>query len=189
MGNESMRKKRYFKLILLIYSLIGVCFSAFGIWMIVMSVKQTVDCVKTSSFDAGVIFSALMAVAFSIFGGFGLYKACKYIYNWTMYNRTNKNGEVFCAEIIKWKEVSENRIHSGKNWEVDEKYYGCELTYDKDGERKYGKTDVVYNKNEMEYLRLREKIKIKVYKDYVVIVDFPDEIYAINLNFRRGLLK
>ena len=192
MDNKSKSKKRYYKLILLVYCLIGVCFSADGIGMTVLTVKLVVDCVKASSFDVSVLFSTLMAVAFGIFAAVGAYMASKYIYNWTMYYLTKKKGEVYSAQIIKWKEVVESRKYSGKyhgitDYGIDERYYGCEVLYDKDGIKTYGKTDAVYNRNEMEYLRTCERVNIKAYKKYVVIEDFPDEIYAIDLIHKRKL--
>ncbi|MDE6605172.1 MAG: hypothetical protein K2K85_04030 [Clostridia bacterium] len=59
-------------------------------------------------------------------------------------------------------------------------YYSINFEYEIDGEKKIGKTDYIYLKEEFNYLLTLSQVNIKVYKNNIVVNErFRRELYQV----------
>ncbi|MBD5087069.1 MAG: hypothetical protein HDT32_06940 [Clostridiales bacterium] len=119
---------------------------------------------------------SFLVLAFLGGGIFALVWGWKGVYHWRKKRLTKKYGEDGFAIIVE----SHWHAEGNDNSSFHRTYvrYGFDLAYKKDGEVKTFKTDEVYDVNEYEYLKSLDKVKVKIYKNYVAIdEDFLYEIY------------
>ena len=156
-------------------TLCGCVSLALGIFLLKMEIEILTEVIRGEKpFGGQYIFMTLVVLIFLGVGIGALVWGWKDVYHWKMKRIAKELGEDSFAVIVK------SSWHSRESdTSVDlYKRYGFVLSYKKDGEVKTFKTDEVYDVNEFEYLSSLEKIKIKIYKNYVVInEEFRYEIY------------
>lgn len=158
-------------------TLFGCGFSAIGIGLLVMEIKILMEVLRGETpFGAQYIFMSLLVLGF-LGGGIGaLVWGWKGVYHWRKKRLARKYGDDGFAIIVNSHWHSEGK--NDDSFHLTFVRYGFDLVYKKDGEVKTFKTDEVYDVNEYEYLKSLDKVKIKIYKNYVAIdEDFLYEIY------------
>ncbi|MDE5616183.1 MAG: hypothetical protein K2I78_00175 [Clostridia bacterium] len=149
---------------------VGGVFVALGIAIIINIVSD----LKAAQFVKAVILVPIgMGLLLCVFGGVALFLAWKDVYHWVKKRITKKRGVEGFAVITDSYSISEG----GKTGMNINRYYGFVLTYEINGAQKTFKTDPTFEINEYNYLKSLEQVKIKIYKDYVVI----------NEEFRYGI--
>ena len=180
-----INRGRYSVVKIVMLTFAGCVFVSLGLALIIMDVRDMAQAIRIGkSMIGGIVLFLVLTLMLFGFGGTALYFAWRDVYHWIMTHITKKKGEIGYAHIIDSRSISQgNRTGMNIN-----RYYGFELSYEKDGEQKTAKTDTVFDINEYRYLKSLPQVKIKIYKNYVAIdEEFRYEIYK--LDSRYGLPK
>ena len=176
-----INRGRYSVVKIVMLSFGGGVFVALGVALVVREIESLIKNAQTvkPSFGGVILFTVLTLMLF-VFGGMPLYIALRDVYHWVMTSITKKRGEISYATIVDSRCISQGG-KAGPNINLS---YAFELLYEKDGEKKIGKTDTVYDINEYKYLKSLPQVRIKIYKNYVVIdEEFRYEIYKLNSRY------
>ncbi|MDE7336738.1 MAG: hypothetical protein K2N32_01325 [Clostridia bacterium] len=172
--NTVIRRGQYSIGKFILLNIVGGIFVALGIAIIVNFIKHIVSYTQAGqSFNAVLLVPMGIGLLLCVFGGVALFLAWKDVYHWRKKRIARKHGVDGVAVITDSYSISEG----GKTGMNINRYYGFVLTYEQDGAQKTFKTDPTFEINEYNYLKSLEQVKIKIYKDYVVI----------NEEFRYGI--
>lgn len=180
--DKTVIERKYYSIAkIIMLSICGGIFVTLGIAMFVTVVNDIIKNVQNGmSFDFSILLFGIITLMFFGFGGGALYFALKDVYNWIMLRLTKKRGDECEAVIMNKRGISQG----GKAGPNINRYFGFDLSYVKDGVQKRAKTDTIYDINEMRYLTSLPQVKVKVYKNYVVIdEEFRYEIYKVDSRY------
>ena len=184
-GKTVIHRRQYsvFKVVMLTFG--GAVFVTLGITLLINEIESAMaDFQAGKSLGGSDIFMSVLVLLLFIFGGIPLFLAWKDVYHSLRKRNARKCGEDGFAVIVESFGHSEGS-RAGANVN---RCYGFVLRYEKDGEEKTFKTDAVFEINEYKYLTSLDKVKVKIYKNYVVIdEEFRYEIYK--RDSRTGLDK
>ncbi len=173
--SKEVERKHYSILTVVMLSICGTIFVALGIGVFVNII---ISFVKTkAAFEAFVIVPILLFCVLPIaLGSVALFLASKEAYHWIKENRTKKKGIETTAQIIDCKIVYHNGMRN--------KRYALVLSYEENGETKTFTTNYIFDINEYKYLKSLDRVKIKVNKNFVTVVEkFTKDIYKLDAKY------
>ena len=184
-GKTVINRRQYsiFKVVMLTIG--GAIFLALGIKLLSMEIEMLIEDIQAGkSLDGSYIFMSIVILLLFFFGAIPLFLGWRDVYHSQRKRIARKRGEEGYAVIVE----SFGHSEGGRTGANINRYYGFVLRYEIDGEEKTFKTDAVFEINEFKYLKSLDKVKIKIYKNYVVIdEEFRYEIYK--RDSRTGLDK
>ena len=178
--NKIMHRMPYRIVRIVISVLAGGFLAAFGIWILVMMIEGIVENVqKGKGFEAFFLLLLIGGLFLLFGGGFFLFMGLKDVYNWIMLSLTKRYGEDGYANIESFTYKTDTTTNSSMRLHYVDTRFSLKLTYTVKSEQKTFKTDYLFWQCELDYLKTLDSIKIRIYKNYVAVVE----------EFRYGIYK
>ncbi len=182
------RKKKEFVNIMR-HSVVGIlikivgagCLTGFFATLVVVLIEGYAEEAKAGLFfDTYTFFITLVLTFFAGIGIFIFSLGIKDIYDWIMYAITKKKGIDKMGKINGFQSMEKDGHTTAGHHFRGTIYYSINFEYEIDGEKKVGKTDYIYLKEECNYLLTLSQVKIKVYKNNIVVNErFRRELYHV----------
>ncbi len=174
-------KRRHYSIINIVFPfIIGSIFIALAIGILVSIIKSYIK--FDGAFDWFTLVPIVLFVILPIsLGSVALYFAGKDVYHWIMEFKTKKRGFETTAYITDYKTVSHNKRQNTR--------YSLVLSYkDENNDTKTFKTNYIFEINEFKQLRALNNIKVKVYKNFVAVVEpFTEDTYKLDSKYHIEL--
>lgn len=177
MMSKNITKRYYSKSTVVFLTIIGSVFVALAVGIF----SALVDgCIRAGfTWFVSVPFTLFVVLPFT-FGMLALSIAGKDVYHWIMEIKAKKHGVETVARIVDCKTVSYNYRSNTRHALV--------LSYQDNSETKTFTTNYIFDLNELRHLRRVKNIKVKVYKNFVVVTEsFAEDVYKVDPTFHIEL--
>ncbi len=159
---------RYSAVEIVIGFLGGIFFGSLGTYFVLaIIISEVNEVAKGKVFDSFIFFPLSIMLVFIVCGLLLLIFTFKRLRNRIKFSKTKRYGEETYAVVTSYNSKSKNNNHRHRGAII----CSLKLSYTEKDEKKIFNTDYIYLLCEAKYLRCLNKVKIKSYKNFVVVTE------------------